>query len=862
MIGLLLLAWLGCGDPPGPPPSMEVAGCDAVDLDNTCRAPAEQLVTVWSDAPDSNLFLDDQELPPLDAIQGGRRWRLPHPGTGRLCLEHRRARRCAGLQPVETPAWVAEVRDHILAGRLDSASERLAPLAGGQADTFRARLAFRQGDVETAVTLLRRAITEHLTEGRVRRAVDDSLMLSWLARSRGLASLADVRVTLDDLGPLLDHDAEGRAKATVHRAYLERDTGDLRAALALLTEAIDAAERIGLGQVVTDASQIRATLLAEVGRHDDAAAVWDRLAAHRPEQPCRAAEYDTNHVWAGLLHAEAGGPVVPPARLAQVEANIESTCPQPGLWLNARVNRVLGAIQRGAGAEAARLLAGLDGRDADGSSESLAWLADLRARTHLLQGEPAEALSAWSSLLARADQASEPAAAWRARVGRAQAHAALGDLDAAVREAEAAEAVLVHQAIAIPLGSGRGTFLADHGHSARLLVDLLITAGRPGDAIEAARTAHTRALTSLARIHRLSSLDPASRVRWDEAVTRWRALRREAERDAGLAWTLPVDQLEVRDEELGARLDTALDSALATLDAGGDAPPLATRPPGQTWLVYHPVEDGLAGMVWDDTGTTVARLGPLEPGASDDALSRQLLDPFAAGLSAATRLRIIAWGPVRQIDIHALPWRGGVLMDVVPVAWGVDIAGSVPPGAGTLVVGDPRGDLPAARVEAEQVHSAVGGRLLLGEQAHAGAVREALPGLARLHYAGHAAFGDGDGWESALRLADGSALSVGDILALDSAPHFAVLSGCETARTAETGSLAGLGLAPAFVLAGSHQVIAATRPVPDALAARLSVAIHRTQESEDAAVALQHAVRRVRASSPDSDWAAWRVIER
>ncbi|KYF91717.1 hypothetical protein BE20_13915 [Sorangium cellulosum] len=184
------------------------------------------------------------------------------------------------------------------------------------------------------------------------------------------------------------------------------------------------------------------------------------------------------------------------------------------------------------------------------------------------------------------------------------------------------------------------------------------------------------------------------------------------------------------------------------------------------------------------------------------------------------------------------------------------------------MVADPQRDLPAARREADAVAAALEGqgraveRLSGGVATHA-AVASALeqPGIALFHYAGHGFFGGIDGWDSGLPLAGGGQLAVSDILALRRAPAQVVLSGCDTARTgAAPGARGlGLGLAQAFLVAGAGSVIAATRPVDDALAERMMVALVAAGQ-EDPGAQLREATLAALRATPSSDWASFRAL--
>ena len=111
---------------------------------------------------------------------------------------------------------------------------------------------------------------------------------------------------------------------------------------------------------------------------------------------------------------------------------------------------------------------------------------------------------------------------------------------------------------------------------------------------------------------------------------------------------------------------------------------------------------------------------------------------------------------------------------------------------------------------------------LEGRAATAVRVRDALPGLAFLHYAGHGVFAGREGAESALPLAEGGALTVGDILALRGAPAQVVLSGCEAGRILGARDEGAAGIASAFVIAGATEVVAPVRIVDDRAASALA----------------------------------------
>jgi hypothetical protein len=250
-----------------------------------------------------------------------------------------------------------------------------------------------------------------------------------------------------------------------------------------------------------------------------------------------------------------------------------------------------------------------------------------------------------------------------------------------------------------------------------------------------------------------------------------------------------------------------------------------------------------------------------------------LLAPVAGEIARATRIRLFADGAFAAIDVHALTWGDAPLVAHAPVVYGLDLGPAPRAGAGNggraaLVVSDPTGDLPSSRDEGNaalvELAKHYDARKLTGTDATAAHVRDALPGLAFLHYAGHGVFAGREGAESALPLAQGSALTVGDVLALRGSPDRVVLSGCEAGRQLGAREEGAAGIASAFLVAGATQVVAPVRVVDDRAASALSRDLHAALDADggrDLAAALQAAqLRSFREGRPG--WEAFRVFAR
>ncbi|WP_437758957.1 CHAT domain-containing protein [Sorangium sp. So ce1389] len=607
--------------------------------------------------------------------------------------------------------------------------------------------------------------------------------------------------------------------------------------------------------------------------------------------------------------AEPSGPLADAeAPLTAALALYRGPCPKPAEQANVLTNLSLAKLEAGQTGAARAVLDEARRTDPRPDARVAMYWIEIEGRIALRSGNPAGALRIYDRLSQLAEASELPEGRYRAALGRGRALEALGRLDAAIAAYEGAEAVRSDLSLLVPLGQGRGGYLGRFEESARLQVDLLLRRD-PRRALRAARRSRALALAALRWIDGIESLGGEERARWESALAAYRDARAAFDEEGRDDWRLSSDELEAarvtrasRGRSIRALLDEALflarrgEPALAEL---ADAPALAD---GEVMLVLHPIRDGWAGFTVSRGGLVARRLPALDLSSPAAELAAALLAPFAAPLRAATRLRVAAHGELDRIDFHALPWDGAPLVARMPVTYGLDLpergarpadaasatgpadaasatgpadaAGAARPAdaasapRAALVVADPRRDLPAARREADAVARALEGKGLRVERLSGGlathrAVAGALeqPGIELFHYAGHGSFGGLDGWDSGLALAGGSELAVGDILALRRAPVRVILSGCDTARTeAAPGARGlGLGLAQALLVAGARSVIAATRPVDDALAERVMAALY-AGEQQDPGAQLREATLAALRADPSCDWASFRAL--
>src|SRR6185295_15666782 len=298
------------------------------------------------------------------------------------------------------------------------------------------------------------------------------------------------------------------------------------------------------------------------------------------------------------------------------------------------------------------------------------WQREIAARLDLARGLPRQALDSWQALERDARRSGSLEDLWLALVGDARAERALGDRGAALSALSDAEGLLDRQALALPR-PGRARFVAQRSASAEIRIELLLDAGRTAEALAAARRSRVRALRQIEIEGRIERLTGDARERWQEAVGRFGKARRWCDEAAAKEWQAPTDRLAVERSaraSLCSDADADLESAVARLGlaapamSGGPAALETFRPPGagEVVIAFHPLEKGWVAFAADGTGIKAHRfeLPPAGAAPTPDEWSARLLAPFAVEIQRAVKIRVLAYGELREVDLHALPFDG------------------------------------------------------------------------------------------------------------------------------------------------------------------------------------------------------------
>jgi cellulose synthase operon protein C len=888
--GLALASVLvgACRATPPPPPeraaaaplTLEVGGCAAVLRGPVCEIGGGAPLRLWVAARDDATVSVSAEgaALPLQArpLRGGRRLDVLSPPTpARLAIEVRGSDGASQrgelvLAPPMPPSDVIEQASKLrkandTAGARALLEPRLAtlpPRVRARAHGLLARADLAEGRTEAALAGLALAGQLAAESGELSLRASDAA-----ARARALAVQArrphEASTLLAEVASEVAQASEAAAEIDYARGVVAYELGDVALALASLDAAGARAERIGLDPLRVRVHQLSAHVLRELGDPERGAG---ELAAARllvSADPCERARFLTDVGWFTLQGRDRAAARAP---LEEALALYRGACPRPVPAQNVLVNLALASSGREEAREhlrAARAIGPLP--------PSLAvWALEAEATA---AARPADALAAWTRIDALALAAALPDARWRAQVGSGDALLALGRPDAAIEAYREAESVLDDRVQRVPASSGRDGYLGGRDRAARALLDLLVERGRAPEALEALRRSRSRALASLGWSRRLGTLPPEQRRRWQEALERYRSEREALTRESAADWELSAPRLAAaraarkpREDAIGSRLNEAF-GVLGAVEASA----LAALAPGEVVIAIHPGREGWTVIAASAERVEARRGRALDPEMPPAALAAELLQPFQGLIGAARRIRVWQSGALAAVDVHALPFRGEPLVALAPVVYDLDLprAERSAPGDTALVVSDTLGDLPAARREAAAVEQALratpGGAALVGlggPTLNHAALGSALAAAASLHWAGHATYAP-DALASGFPLGGGSSFTAADVLTLPRVPRRVVLSACESARAPLRASALGLGLAQAFMVVGTEEALAASRPVADAAAEAFVRALYASPAlAADLAAAARDAALTLRRQQPSADWASYRAMAR
>ncbi|GAB2518927.1 CHAT domain-containing protein [Nocardia heshunensis] len=227
-------------------------------------------------------------------------------------------------------------------------------------------------------------------------------------------------------------------------------------------------------------------------------------------------------------------------------------------------------------------------------------------------------------------------------------------------------------------------------------------------------------------------------------------------------------------------------------------------------------------------------------------------------------------GPLHHLPLGAARLGAGVLLDRNPLVispsasmlQGRQKAGRHGLGRPYAVLGDPTGDLPAARSEAEELAREWGVSARLGSAATGDALLDAFQAGGTVHVAAHAGFDSDDPLASGLQMSD-RVVTAREILGTKaSGLDLVTLSACESGITRTNLSEDPMGLSRALLFAGADSILVSLWKVPDQSTWHLMSSFYeQVRAGVPKAEALRRAALGIRARNERLDhWAGFTLI--
>ncbi len=872
-----------------PVPEVEYGRCLMVSLPGpVCTLRPDLLLKLWVKADlgtEIEIGVGGRPLPAAgEEVRGGRRFLLSLHARDSLLTVHLRRPDGTRSPPWSlvlarpyVPAWYGEAqklnRDQL--SELLNKQRKVAPRKEqGLVLDMLAKSALGQGADEAAERFLKDGIEIDHQEGLLSGELEKKVQLARIHLEHG--RIAEARQALA-LQLSVWVPADAKYKIIYSQGLASDRVGDYRSSLNQLRAAAGLAERVGMSKYRWDAELSLTRVLQSLGR-SEASELFDRLQKDsQTEWDCDLGSLWTNRGWSLLLAREGGEVAGDPTPMLRKAREIFDHGCLPRQRLNARLNLALAHQQAGRWPEAQKDLREAGPLLLKGNLRERLWWLDLEGRMAINENRLREALGHYDELAGLAERAQSLEGRFRAAFGRANVDLKLARREAAIDGSRQGGPPHRRADLANPGARGARDVHrpTGEGHAA-----LPRASARDGADARSFRPGAPGSFAAAAPAHGEGPAGPAEageQRRWDQALSKYSALRDAIDRQAAQEWQLPDNQVKPAQERLASQLAEAqkgLDDAMAAFGDPGESP-LSPPGRGEVILTFHPLPkgQGWAGFAAYPEGLQVTRFDLPDLG-DPEALARDLLVPFQRLLNGAERVRVLPYGPLQAVDFHALPLSGEPLLARHLVVYSLDLPASpasTPAGRQiALLVADPEGNLPAAREEAAAVAEAIPGwgsgwslTRLVGTRASGKAVLVALPGAALFHFAGHGNFMGLAGWDSELRLADGSRLILGDLLALRPAPAWVVLSACDAGRASEQAPGEGIGIAQAFLLAGSRAVIAATQSVQDRSARDLLREMYQNwQPRADLPQQFLRAQRACLRRDPASECLRFRLLER
>lgn len=522
----------------------------------------------------------------------------------------------------------------------------------------------------------------------------------------------------------------------------------------------------------------------------------------------------------------------------------------------------------------------------------------MQARCRNGQGRVAEAKAHYDELLRLPVLRQNRGIAWLVLHDRARIAADEGDRELAVRLLRQALEVIEEMRSGIDTEAAKIGFVGDKQAVYGALVEQLVALDRPAEALEVVERAKARALVDLLADRYLAAAPAVVLPRGDARLAALLQRHREAE-DSLLAQSPTRSQAAWEQQRQGvqqavAQLRQAAPEMASLLSVSAASAQELGRmlDTDEVGLQYYVAGERVFALVFGPEGSRaftldgkrlVADIRDFRQAITQRSpqalvlaqqLHRQLVAPLEMALGSRAVL-LVPHGALHYLPFAALHDGQRYLLEKHALRLSTSASAlkflhptPVRPGAPTLIVGNPTGDLPSAEREARRLKQLMPSSvLLLGTAATRAAVLNQAPDARTLHIASHGIFDAQQPLDSRLILApavgantgaEAGELRVSDIYGLRLDADLVTLSACETGLGRVTDGGEVIGLIRGFLYAGASSVVASLWQVPDEATATLMENFYRQLPRQGKRNALRTAqLGLLQRGEPAMAWAAF-----
>jgi len=791
-----------------------------------------------------------------------------------------------------TPTWLTEYRQNINTEQLEKAvtslthaSKSLPEIEKALAYYHLGRAHLSRNEIDEAIDNLshsNRIFERHKLKNKI---IDNSTVLVYI-----YLHLQDNPVKSEQILsnlPTEKNDSRSLFYKKFYLGQLASYLGALQEAENYFHQAKTVARNYDLKKEYVDSEFMYTQLLIRSGLTEKAVTKRRELVEQVPHTwtKCRLSKYYNGLGWAQIKLLEStkvsstASNVNPLPSLQHSLQLLENSCPKS---ISDKVTIILNLSKAyylaEQASEASIQLSNIFKLKADLNYAQTLELIELQGLLALQNGETNKSIAHFENLLVLAKKVKYSEFTIDALVGKAKSYEVAGLFEDALTNYKKAERLIFDEFINIPMTSSQPYFLSSKMNFSYAYVDLLMRLNKTEEAMTVARRFRARWVDSIHRVRQRSLSKVVHEKEWIATVGQIRKLRKSIIAQQSLEWSIPFDQVDHakrRLEEEKLALSNLFDKSIRLVNntIGYDESAQSKPSNGELFLFFYAINDSFIGFASNSSGIKSHTISFDKASAlSAIDLANEWITIFKKEFEDANKVKVFPFGLMKKVDFQTLPYKNDILLAHKSISYGVDLKildlnkKRTPQSIRSLIVANSLGDLKETEKEARTVakltkESDWNTQTLTSKQVIYDSLKSKLEKAQHFHYAGHVNRAKNNVFQHHFPLSNNTEMDGADILMLRQVPTWVVLSACNSALNNNNISTQSIGLAHAFIIAGSKKVVATVRPVLDKHASQIMKQFyHQWMKTDDFEQAFRAAQLKLLKTQPEHDWAAFRLV--